>query len=197
MTPQPTDASEAAQPLAIELRVRELKQLFNSLDATPFPATDLDGNAEEFILSWAMEFHAKAPLLIRIHVDRPPADEDAAQQVQGAIRSFFAYRANLVHRRFRLLMARGRLSLVIGLSCLAASVAAAEAVQYVASGTATAIARESLLIGGWVAMWGPLEIFLYSWWPLRHEWLVCERLAKAVVELVSEPDRANASLVVG
>jgi hypothetical protein len=197
MTPQQADASEGAQPLAIELRVRELKQLFNSLDATPFPATDLDSNAEEFIVSWAMEFPANAPLLIRIHVEHPPGDEGAAQQVQEAIRSFFAYRANLVHRRFRLLMARGRLSLVIGLSCLAVSVAAAETAQFVASGTVSAIVRESFLIGGWVAMWGPLEIFLYSWWPLRHEWLVCERLANAVVELVSEPDRATSSLVVG
>jgi len=26
--------------------------------------------------------------------------------------------------------------------------------------------RESLTIVGWVAMWRPVEIFLYDWWPL-------------------------------
>jgi hypothetical protein len=83
-------------------------------------------------------------------------------------------------------MSRGRLSLVIGLSCLAASVGLAELIARFASGTIMAIFRESLLIGGWVAMWGPIEIFLYSWWPLRHEWRVCERLAKATVELVAD-----------
>ena len=31
------------------------------------------------------------------------------------------------------------------------------------------IARESLTIGGWVAMWRPMEIFLYSWWPILRE----------------------------
>jgi hypothetical protein len=60
----------------------------------------------------------------------------------------------------------------------------AEIIGRLASGTVMAIARESLLIGGWVAMWGPLEIFLYNWWPLRHEWRICERLAEADVDLV-------------
>jgi hypothetical protein len=73
---------------------------------------------------------------------------------------------------------------VIGLSCLTASVVAAELIGQFASGPLMAIVRESLLIGGWVARWGPIEIFLYSWWPLRHEWRVCERLAKATIELV-------------
>jgi len=27
--------------------------------------------------------------------------------------------------------------------------------------------RESLLVGGAVAPWRPLEIFLYDWWPIR------------------------------
>jgi hypothetical protein len=27
----------------------------------------------------------------------------------------------------------------------------------------------SLVIGGWVAMWRPMEVFLYDWWPVRAE----------------------------
>ena len=27
------------------------------------------------------------------------------------------------------------------------------------------LVKESLIIGGWVALWRPLEIFLYDWWP--------------------------------
>ena len=25
------------------------------------------------------------------------------------------------------------------------------------------------MIGGWVALWRPMEIFLYDWWPIRGE----------------------------
>ena len=43
--------------------------------------------------------------------------------------------------------------------------------------------RESLLIGGWVVMWKPLEIFLYDWWPIRAEARLLERLARMPVHL--------------
>ena len=46
--------SATAPPVhQISLRLRELGQLFNSMDATPFRHRDLDPNAEEFIESWA------------------------------------------------------------------------------------------------------------------------------------------------
>lgn len=164
--------------------MRELRQLFNSLDATPFPETDLDAEAEEFILQWAMELPSDVRIRLRIHVEQPPTNEQSAAQVATALHSFFAYRTEIVRRRFRLLLARGRLSLIIGLTCLAASVTAANLLRQFGEGTLLAIVRESLIIGGWVAMWGPLEILLYSWWPLRHELRVCERLASAIVEVV-------------
>ena len=43
--------------------------------------------------------------------------------------------------------------------------------------------RESLLIGGWVAMWRPLEVFLYDWWPIRAEARLFDRLAAMPVRL--------------
>jgi len=40
-----------------------------------------------------------------------------------------------------------------------------------------ALIRETLVIGGWVAMWRPLEIFLYDWWPIRAERKLYDRLS--------------------
>jgi hypothetical protein len=34
------------------------------------------------------------------------------------------------------------------------------------------VIREGFLIGGWVAMWRPLEVFLYDWWPNRQSQLL-------------------------
>ena len=44
-------------------------------------------------------------------------------------------------------------------------------------------ARESLTIAGWVAMWRPMQIFLYDWWPLRHLGKIYENLSRMPVEL--------------
>jgi hypothetical protein len=43
--------------------------------------------------------------------------------------------------------------------------------------------RESMVIGGWVAMWRPLEIFLYDWWPIRAERKLFDRLSVMPVSI--------------
>ncbi len=101
----------------IEVRIRELQQLFNSMDPTPFHHQDLDPDAEEFIVGWALEHPA-----------------------EGAIGHASAF-------------------------------------------ALASILKESLTIGGWVAMWRPLEIFLYDWWPLTARRRVLRKLSAAPVKL--------------
>jgi len=42
---------------------------------------------------------------------------------------------------------------------------------------------EGFLIGGWVAMWRPLEVFLYDWWPIRAEGRLLKRLSTMPVRI--------------
>lgn len=44
--------------------------------------------------------------------------------------------------------------------------------------------RESLMIAGWVAMWRPMEIYLYEWWPIRRKGKIFEKLARMPVHIV-------------
>ena len=58
----------------IQLRLRELAQLFNSRDPSPFVDRDLDADAEEFIMSWAREHPKDHELeLARIAAQANPA----------------------------------------------------------------------------------------------------------------------------
>ena len=59
---------------------------------------------------------------------------------------------------------------------------------YVRDSRWTEIVRESLLIGGWVAMWRPLEVFLYDWWPIRAEARLGDRLSEMPVRIVYKAD---------
>jgi len=61
---------------------------------------------------------------------------------------------------------------------------AAEAIGQLGTGTAVTIARESLTIIGWVAMWRPLQTFLYDWWPLAQRIRVYKNLRQAHVRVV-------------
>ena len=176
---------ESPNQNAILLRLRDLSQLFNSMDPSPFIERDLDADAEEFIVSWARELPAGRALELIIHLATPAAPERLAG-VEDAVRSYFASRAEIKRRELGQLMRRGRLSLGVGLLFLVGCLVLAHFVAPAGGGTATDIVREGLTIGGWVAMWRPLEIYLYDWWPLYGEqrWLenicVCShRLTKS------------------
>jgi len=168
----------------IEVHVADLKQLYNSFDPTPFRERDLDPRAEEFITGWAREISPDKPLGLLIHVDKHDASGEQIAIVKEAIRDYFAERASVARQQLRLLFRRGRTSLVIGLVFLAGSIASGNVAAKMLEGTNfAAIARESLLIGGWVAMWRPLEVFLYDWWPIRAEARLFDRLSAMIVRV--------------
>ncbi len=48
-------------------------------------------------------------------------------------------------------------------------------------------AEVSLRIVGWVAMWRPLEIYLYDWWPIQGDQPLFERLARIRVRQILPP----------
>ena len=47
---------------------------------------------------------------------------------------------------------------------------------------AAALLREGLAIAGWVAMWRPIQIYLYDWWPLRRRGQIFEKMCRMPVE---------------
>jgi hypothetical protein len=165
----------------IELRLREVAQLFNSMDPTPFHHKDLDPDAEEFIESWALEFPPDSRFQITVHLQQMPAEGDPNAMVGEAVHNFFDYKAELVRREVAQLLRQGRISLAIGLVFLALCLVAANAIGGYASGTVLTIGRESLTIVGWVAMWRPIQIFLYEWWPLTRRRRIYRNLAYAQV----------------
>ena len=173
----------------IEIHVSDLKELFNSLDPTPFLKRDLDREAEEFIVSWAREMPRDVPFGLLVHHDRnvPP---DASETVHAAVRDHFARSATDTRRNLRQLFRVGRISLVIGLAVVGGSVIAGEAIEttLMEGNRFGGVIGESLLIGGWVAMWRPLEIFLYEWWPIRAEARLFERLSNMIVRVVRTRD---------
>jgi len=176
----------------IEVHVAELRQLFNAIDPSPFREKDLDPRAEEFIVEWAREVPADRALALVVHVDRLPGLDDELA-LREAVREFFSHSAQMSRRRLRRLFARGRRSLAIGIAFLAISLLVGDILARVLGGWAVAeLARESLLIGGWVAMWRPMELFLYDWWPIRAEARLADRLAAMPVRVVSEPRAAAA-----
>lgn len=168
----------------IRLRLREIGQLFNSMDPSPFQEKDLDQDAEEFIVSWAQEFPRNEPIELVVQLDRAPDWPDALKTTTDAIHHYFAYRAKLNWMEFKRLMKTGRTSLIIGLLFLGACLFGVELLAMREAGTVLTFVRESLMIAGWVAMWRPMEIYLYEWWPLRRKGQIFEKMARMPVHII-------------
>jgi hypothetical protein len=171
----------------IELKIADLQQLFNTIDPSPFHERDLDAEAEEFVVSSAEERPKDATLRIVIHLAKPdPKLPEPRELVAKSLRHYFEYRAGETLRQLKQLLRQGRVSLVIGLAFLVACNAAASLFAP-GSGTWHGILKEGLSILGWVAMWHPLEILLYRWWPLLQLKKLHNRLAEAEVEVNLQP----------
>lgn len=104
----PGNASlEPKRSCIIELELRGMSQLFNSMDPSPVENKDLNDAVEEFIVSSSEEYHPDQALTLRIYLEDWPT-EDLVDLVRNSIHNYFAYRASLNRLAFRRLMRRGR-----------------------------------------------------------------------------------------
>lgn len=167
----------------IELRLLLVQQVFNSLDPSPLPEKDIDDKVVEFIVGWAEEFAADAPLALIVHLPEEERQRAAEANIEGAINEYFSYRSAGEERRLRQLLRVGRRSALIGFVFLAMCILASEGLAALSDNPASVLAQQGLIIFGWVANWRPAEIFLYEWWPIRRRAKLYDRLGRMPVEL--------------
>jgi hypothetical protein len=166
----------------IEIRLRDIRQLYNSLDPAPFLEKDLDKDAEDYIVDSVRDFPLPAPLKLIFHLPGPEQSATPALLAE-AVHHYFRYRTDTAARQLKYTLQQGRISLAIGVSFLCLCVVASELIHVLSDGVAARIFREGLLICGWVAMWKPLQIFLYDWWPVRYMKRIYAKLSAVPIEV--------------
>ncbi|MCW5774684.1 MAG: hypothetical protein KIT16_23770 [Rhodospirillaceae bacterium] len=171
------------ETILIEIALNHVAQIYNSFDPSPFNERELDTEADRYIFTSAREIGADKPF--KLVIDLPPESvgTPAAKAIEQAIRNHYLYRLQTARRDLRHELRRGRTSLFIGLAFLIACMAGREFALSLWPSALQRIFGEGLLIIGWVAMWGPLEVFLYGWWPIAGTCRILERLAVLDVEL--------------
>jgi hypothetical protein len=168
----------------LELSIDNPMQLFNSMDPAPFRERDLDSEVVAYIVGWAQIQALKAPLSLCVTLHRAPTDSDELGVLRDAVHESFRQRAVANRRALKKLFRDGRISMVIGVSFLSAAIFISDFLGGMISNENYAwLLQESVVIGGWVALWHPLNIFLYDWWPIRAEARLFDRLSQIDVQL--------------
>jgi hypothetical protein len=183
----------ATQCSVLELYLTDARQLFNSMDPAPFRERDLDPKATAYIIDWAREAPSGRPLSLVVHLGRESAAAEDASMLSEAVHEYFRRRAVATRHQLRQLFRVGRISLLIGVAFLGVAVAAGEFLAGLVREKSYAwLLKESLVIGGWVALWRPLEIFLYDWWPILAEARLYDRLSEMDVRVLDTAARGAA-----
>lgn len=164
----------------IEIKLRELRQLFHHLDPAPFREKDLEPAAEAYIEDAVREIGTREPCKLVVHLPAAEHESEDARTLPEAVGHYFEYRAQQARADLHQLLWRGIASLFIGLAFLFACLWLRHSLAAVGG---YGVLPEGLLIIGWVALWRPVEIFLYDWWPIRRRQRRFEAIARMPVEV--------------
>ena len=165
----------------VEMKISHPAQLFNSLDPSPFRERDLDPEAASWLVDALRELHEHRHVKVVVYLPGQ-ADERTHAAVTDAIHNYFRYRETAARFSLRQVLRLGRASLVVGLLFLALCTFLWLFV-FTGTGMTQRLLNEGALIMGWVAMWKPLEILLYDWWPVLRDVRLYRRISQLPVEV--------------
>ena len=166
----------------IELRLSSIHQVFDSFDPAPFPERSLDAEVEDYIIGSVHDISITEPIKLVFYLPTDQLELDETIGLGEAVHNYFDYRLRGAQRQLRHQRRDAQMTLAIGLAFLFACVSLRQIVAGFGAGTLQTIIAEGLLISGWVAMWRPLDTFLYGWWPLKRSCRVFTKLTTAPVE---------------
>jgi len=169
----------------VEIELKSLMQIFNSFDPAPFNEKELDENAEVYIYNSVAEFPLKTPLELMIHLPPTEIGQETGEILKKAIKNHFSYRSLLTDIELRRVLERGRRNLAIGVVFLFLCLLVIGLLSTVEGGLLKTMLSEGLTIIGWVAMWEPVNVFLYGWWPLIQKKNIYNKILRMDVKVSS------------
>jgi len=174
--------------LVVELVLHSVLQLFNNLDPAPFQEKELDAEAEDYIYNVLDEIPYAREVELVVYLPPPLATPENQDAIVLGIRNHFLYKVAGTVREQRRLFREGRIVLLIALTVLFLSLLARQILLGFPGTYITHMLGEALLIVGWVAMWEPVSIFLYGWWPIYHRRRMYKKIAAMEVFVQPLPD---------
>lgn len=172
----------AGSTAAVNIHVRELSQLFNSLDPSPFWDRDLDREAAEFIEEEFSDKRSAETWNLYIHAHEAGA---SPMDLQTAIENYYGRMASATRRALREHIWSSEWTLLAGVLVFLLSMGLRSMLGGLL-GTLPQILDEGLIILAWLALWRPAEMLLYGWMPLRRKEQLYERLAR--IRVFVHPD---------
>lgn len=167
----------------IEVRVRDIQQIFDQRDPAPFRERDLNEDFVKYIVSSARDFSLGVPLKLIIYVEAKDSLALTKSEITQAIYSYFSYEIELQQRDLRDFLKRAQLFLVIGMLVLMTCIVISQSALLKESSGLLSVLREGVIIFGWVSMWKPIESMLFDWYPLYEKLRFYKKFLKTEIDV--------------
>lgn len=169
----------------IDMLLSSILQLFDRKDPSPFKEKDLDEDFSRYLTLAMRELSEadKVKLVIKMQEHHPTFLK--AKDVEEAIYTYFSFELESSQNDLKLLFKQGRITLLLGSLFLGFCYS----IYYFTKdqeGLFFGFLGESLHVMGWVAMWKPINLFLYEWWPIRDKIKLLTRLTQIKVEIITD-----------
>ncbi len=174
----------------VSMHVRQLLQLFNSLDPAPFWDRDLDPAAATFIEQEFSDRRRDRHWVLE--VTTAETGELSARDVQQAIKVYYERMAMSASKRLREKLWIGQWALLVGVGVFVLCMVTLQSLQQRYAQRAPQLLAEGLVVLAWVAIWIPVEQLFYDLAPLLRERRFFRRLSLVRVHLRSAAASAPA-----
>jgi hypothetical protein len=143
----------------------------------------LKNDAEEFIFQEAEVLPRQGPINLTIHLAL--SEVNYKDDIAAAIHQHFCYRREQTQKQFKRTLQYGWRILLIAIAMLAVIFSLTELALYLMPDNRfIQFLRESFIILGWVALWRPLELLLYDWYPVKTKIRLYSRLENSNVNVI-------------
>ena len=167
----------------IELKLKSPHQLFDERDPAPFRERDLEDDAAHYIVSSYLELPRKHTAQLSLYFATLMEFDRNPQMIRDAIHTYFQYERDKKYHALRTTFRQGFISLCIGLVFLLLCTSFSHHFASVGTDFLPSLVKEGLFIMGWVAMWRPIHIFLYDWWPIHADLVTYRNLSQIDIEV--------------
>lgn len=172
------------KPCEIILQISSINELLRS-SVSSYAKRMLKSDAEEFIVEEASNLSCKSVINIKINI--PLSEFKHKDELANAIHSHFYYRKVQLQKKYNSIFRYGWRKLFLALGLLAVIFSLTEiALHLIPGNKVVQFIRESFIILGWVALWRPLEMLLYDWFPVKKNLNLYNRLEQSNVEVITE-----------
>jgi hypothetical protein len=172
----------AASEIILELN--DADQLLVSRDSLFYGKRMLNADAEEFIIEEAAMTSPKDDIHLRIHFRKNEISRK--DEISIAIRQHFNYRRKKSRRQLKKTLDLGWRSLLMSIVFFGLLVLLTFVIMKLfPEGTVSLTLRELLIIGGWVALWRPIDLLLYEWRPFLREVHLFRKIEQCKVDVVA------------